>query len=222
MKRLGKTKISWTPSFAYVIGLIASDGNFSRDGRHVHFTSKDLELVLHFKQCLNLQNKIGKKSRGGSDDKKYFVVQFGDRNFHDFLLDVGLMPAKSKIIGMLRIPNQGFADFFRGCVDGDGNIDVSKHPESQHPQLKLRLYSASLDFLEWIKEEIDINFEIGTGWIQKLSGKTKLFCLSFGKADTIKIFDYIYYPGVKHYLSRKFFIAKPFMGTWRNWHTRGA
>ncbi|MCX6743614.1 MAG: hypothetical protein NT116_05255, partial [Candidatus Parcubacteria bacterium] len=99
------------------MGLITTDGNLSPDGRHLHFTSKDLELAALFKKILGLTNKIGKKSRGGDEEKKYYVVQFGDINFYRFLLSIGLMPNKSKILGSLKIPDRYFKDFLRGCID---------------------------------------------------------------------------------------------------------
>ncbi len=34
MKPLGRVKIEWSDKFAYAIGLVASDGNLSPDGRH--------------------------------------------------------------------------------------------------------------------------------------------------------------------------------------------
>ena len=77
-----------------------------------------------------------------------FVIQFGDRIFYDFLISLGITPAKSKTIASLKIPEKYFADFLRGCIDGDGDIDVHSHPESQHPQLRIRLVSASPKFLK--------------------------------------------------------------------------
>src|SRR3989344_2092153 len=115
MNRLGKVNLSWSGNFAYAIGLIATDGNLSPDGRHINLTSKDEEMVLNFKGCLSVNNKIGKKSRGGDlTNKKYFVIQIGDNNFYDFLLSLGLTPAKSKTIGPLKIPSVYFKDFLRG------------------------------------------------------------------------------------------------------------
>src|SRR4030042_4826393 len=121
-KPQSKILIKWTPDFAYIIGLITTDGNLSPDKRHIHFTSKDKELILKFKKILKLTNKIGKKSRGGSKIKKYFVIQFGDINFYKFLLDIGLMPAKTKILNDIKIPKQYFFDFLRGHFDGDGSF----------------------------------------------------------------------------------------------------
>lgn len=39
--RKGNVKIKWNNSFAYIIGVIATDGNLSPDLRHIHITSKD-------------------------------------------------------------------------------------------------------------------------------------------------------------------------------------
>ena len=78
MKPLGKVKIEWSPDFAYIIGLIATDGNLSSDGKKIFFTSKDYELVFIYKEALSLSNIIGHKSREKGCEKKYYVVQFGD------------------------------------------------------------------------------------------------------------------------------------------------
>lgn len=207
-KRLSKVEIKWSPNFSYAIGLITTDGNLSSDGRHLDFTSKDLELVEKFKKCLGIKNKICGKTRGGSNIKKYLHVQFGDKNFYEFLLKLGLTPAKSKTLGSLKIPSEYFLDFLRGCIDGDGSIGVFKHPESRHPQLRIRLTSASMQFLKWIKMEISKNIKIKTGWIE---WKNNVGVLVYAKEDSIKLLNYVYYPKVEFYLKRKYNIAKPFL-----------
>ncbi len=209
-KRLSKIKIEWTPSFAYCLGLIATDGNLSPDERHLNMTSKDLDLITLFCRNLSLTNKIGCKANGTSPLKKYYVVQFGDVNFFNFLLSLGFTPAKSKTIGPLSIPLDFFADFLRGCIDGDGNISVSTHPESKNPQLRLRLCSASMDFLVWVKEQILLGAKIETGWIYSNANNT-MHILSFGKSDSLRLFRYMYYTGVESYLPRKYELAKKFL-----------
>jgi len=180
----------------------------SKDGRHISFTSKDIELVVAFKQCLGLSNTIGRGARGGETEKRYLRIQFGSRTFYDFLLSIGLMPAKSKILGPLRVPSKHFADFLRGCLDGDGHINVSRHPESQHLQLRLRLTSASLAFLIWIRHEIAACWGIRRGWIWT---GPRAYALHYGKADSIRIFRMIYYEGVWPFLGRKWAMAERFM-----------
>lgn len=172
-------------------------------------TSKNKDMIITFKKCLGLKNKIGRKTREKSKIKKYFQVQFGDKTFYEFLLSLGLTPTKSKILGQINIPNNYFIDFFRGCIDGDGNISVASHPESRHPQLRLRLFSASPLFLEWIKNKISYLFKIEGGWIEI---NKNIGVLVYAKADSIILLKLMYYPKVDSYLERKYAIAKRFLG----------
>ncbi len=209
--RLSKVSIRWSPSLAYAIGLITTDGNLSPDGRHISFCTKDLELAQTYHQCLGLDNKIGTKSRGDSHIKNYFVVQFGDKNFYEFLESIGLTKAKSKTLGSLKIPSQFFAHFLRGCIDGDGNINVFVHPESEHPQLKLRLYAYNQKFLTWVHRETKNLIKVGGGWIYSEKDGS-MNALVFGKADSITILRYIYSYN-EHFpcLTRKYEVALQFL-----------
>ena len=212
MKRLSKVKIDWSPKFAYAIGLIATDGCLCNDSRHIDFTSKDKELVIKFKECLGINNKIGIKRRGNdgySREAKYFRIQLGDRNFYDFLLSIGLSQRKSKSLGSLNIPDEFFVDFLRGCIDGDGSIGFHSHPESKHPQFRIRLVSASEDFVHWLKLKIKDIFLIEGGWIYK-SRDTSV--LSYAKSDSIKLVDFLYKDKNCVYLSRKYDVVKKFYG----------
>jgi len=173
--RKNKVKLIWNTNFAYIIGIIATDGNLSSDLRHLIITSKDYEMVINCRKYLGINNKISRTARGGSKDKKYYMLQFGDKNFFEFLLELGLTPRKSKTISELKIPDKYFAGFLRGCIDGDGSILISKHPESRHPQYKVRLCSASKKFLNWILKVCKILFSIEGGSICKLKKPVSSF-----------------------------------------------
>lgn len=205
-----KTIIStiWTANFAYAVGLITTDGNLSKDGRHIDFTSKDLDQIEHFTKILNLTNKITTKTNGHSE-KKYYHVQFGNVKFYKFLLDIGLTPHKSKTISQLVIADKYFADFLRGCIDGDGNISIVKHPESKHPQLRLRLSSGSLLFLNWVKGRINNYWNIPRGFITK--GPRNVYILTYCKVDSIKLLEFMYYDEVEYFLHRKYAVATQFL-----------
>jgi hypothetical protein len=56
--------VKWTPEFAYAVGLLTTDGNLSKDGRHLILVSKDKQLLRTFKKCLNLDSKIGSRKSG--------------------------------------------------------------------------------------------------------------------------------------------------------------
>jgi hypothetical protein len=219
MRPLNKVKVVWSRPLGYALGIIATDGNISPDGYHINVTSKDIEVVEHVRNCLQLKNLIGKKGNGRGRTKKYFVLQFGDVNFIKFLHAIGITPTKSKTIAELKIPNKYFPDFLRGCIDGDGSLGIFKHPETEIPQLKLCLYSASNDFIKWIQKNIHIIFKVEGGWIYQAKG---VFILSFGKKDSIKILKGIYYKGVKYFLHRKYDLASPHIGRVVKWHTRTA
>ncbi len=206
----------WSPHLAYVVGLIASDGNLSPDGRHISITSKDLELVSTAKSILGLESKIGTKARGGELENKYYVLQFSNVRFYRFLLSVGLTPAKSKTISKVAIPSILFADFLRGCIDGDGSIGAHSHPESSRPQIRLRLCSASPTFLTWIHESIQNLYQIKGGFYYR-DKRGKADILSFGSRDSLTLFGILYYTDQVPSLSRKRATAQKYMLEWRNW-----
>jgi hypothetical protein len=208
MRPKNKVNFKWSPYSAYVIGLLATDGCLSKDGSHVDFTSKDLELVELLKKYLSLGNKIGKKVRGGEKEKKYFRIQFGDVIFYKFLMEIGLCSAKSKVLGSLKIEDKYFFDFLRGCVDGDGNIHTFLHPESKNPQLRLRIASASKDFLNWIKNK-NSSYNV-KGWITKT---TRAYTLVYAMKDSIYLLNRVYYKDFPPSLDRKFHIAQQYLRT---------
>lgn len=102
-KPKGKVTNKWSPRFSYAIGLLVADGCLSKDGRHIDFTSKDKDLVNLFKKCLRLDTKVSSKLSGSGNVA--YHTQFGDVLFYDFLLSIGLTPAKSKTIGSITIPD---------------------------------------------------------------------------------------------------------------------
>lgn len=170
-------------------------------------------MIENFKKYLNLKNKIGLKARGKETEKKYFHFQFGDKNFYEFLVSIGLMPKKSKTLSALTISRKYFDDFLRGCIDGDGSIGFYNHPESKHPQLRIRLCSASHNFLKWIKSEIQETLGINNGWIEnKIKRKGSIPVLSYGKSDSIKLISVLYKSPSCTHLSRKYEIVKKFYG----------
>ena len=202
MKPKGKVKIRWSSEFAYAIGLLVTDGNLSPDKRHINFTSKDYELVELFKRAFGLENKIGRKSREYSKEKKYFVVQFGDVQFYNFLLKIGLMPNKSKIIGELAIPRKYFSDFLRGHLDGDGTFhSYFDHRWKSSYMFYTIFMSASKKQIDWLREKIDVRIGV-FGHVTK-SKNSSVYQLKFAKAESLKLLSKLYYNSKVMCLSRK-------------------
>jgi len=64
------SEFKWSNNLAYAVGLLATDGCLSKDGRHIDLTSKDIEQLENFMLCVGKKRKIGLKTSGFSD--KYF------------------------------------------------------------------------------------------------------------------------------------------------------
>ena len=200
MKPLCKVKIKWSSNFAYAIGLLVTDGNLSSDGRHIVFTSKDLELIHKFQKSLKINFHIGRKSNGSQGYKKYYVVQIGDVLFYRFLLSIGLMPRKTKIIGAVKIPNKYFFDFLRGHLDGDGSFYSYWDPRWQSSYMFYTvLISASKNHIQWLRESIYKFLKI-KGHIVK---NDSVYQLRYAKAKSLKLLSKLYYNSDVICLSRK-------------------
>lgn len=197
----GKVNIKWSPNFAYAIGLLASDGCLSKDGRHVILTSKDIEQLTNFKFCLGLVNKIG-RTMSGYNGKAYTRIQFGDILFYKFLVGIGLTPAKSKTIGKLKIPKIYFFDFLRGVLDGDGYTYsyFDKRWKSSF-MFYLGFVSASHTFVIWIQDQLRVHLGVH-GHITK-DGKGSTYQLKYAKKEGLAVLRRMYSSEKVVCLSRK-------------------
>lgn len=201
---------NWSPELAYAVGLITSDGNLSKDGRHIDFTSKDFEQIEHFKKILKLDTKIILKNSGSSSKKIYYCVQFSNVIFYKFLLEIGLTPNKSKTIEKVDVPDEYFIDFLRGMFDGDGYTYSywDKRWKSSF-MLYVGFVSASLKYIKWLSHKIkslyDENGKIRVG------GKTA-YILYFPKYSSIRLLKKIYYDKGLICLKRKWFKISQSLG----------
>jgi hypothetical protein len=188
-KPKGKVRIEWSANFAYAIGLLVSDGNLSPDGRHITFVSKDVGQIENFVKALSINVMVG-SSQSGYTANKAFRVQFGDVQFYDFLLSIGLMPNKSKIIGKVEIPPEYFLSFLRGVFDGDGSTHSYYDPRFKSSFMFYTIFSsASNDFIFWLQKEIFTHLSISG----HITGKVDtIFQLKYAKADSMILLRALY------------------------------
>lgn len=189
---------TWTNELAWVVGLIATDGNLSSNGRTVSVTSKDVDLLESVRACLQLSNPITPTTGGWGHA---YRLQWTSRRFHWWLMSLGLTPAKSLTIGALSVPDEYFADFFRGCIDGDGSIvtyvdryNTSKHPKYVYDRLFVSLVSASPLFLQWIRRTVlRLRSVSGHLTVGKSPGKREMWRLRYAKRDSVGLLRWMYY-----------------------------
>lgn len=196
-----KVNRKWSSELAYALGLLASDGCLSKDGRHIDFTSNDIEQIHNFMKCLGLKNKIGEKN-SGSDGERGKRVQFGDIIFYNFLVGIGFTPAKSKTIGEIYIPKKYFFDFLRGSFDGDGSFYSYYDPRWKSSFMFYTIFiSASNKHIDWIREELFERLGV-KGHITADLEKSTLR-LNYAKVESWKILKNMYYSKHAVCLSRK-------------------
>lgn len=185
-----KVNRKWSPELAYAIGLLATDGCLSKDGRHFDLTSKDTEQLRNFLKCLGIKNKIGRKLSGFSK-KPYPRVQFGDIAFYRFLVDLGLTPAKSKTLGALKIHQNYFFDFLRGSFDGDGTFYSYYDPRWRSSYMFYTVFiSASRKHIDWIHYQLYKLLKV-SGHINISAGRS-IYQLKYAKKESLKILKKMY------------------------------
>ncbi len=192
----------WTPNLAYAIGLIATDGCLSRPefGYLIDLTSKDKEQLRNYCKCLGIPVTIGKKLSGTG--KKSFRVQFKNFLFYEFLLRLGITPAKSKTLGPLLIPDEYFFDFLRGAFDGDGcSYSYWDKRWKSSFMFYMGFASASKKYIDWIRQNVFKFLKI-YGHVTK-DGNGVTYQLKYAKNDSIKLCKKLYYSKKVVCLQRK-------------------
>ena len=228
---------AWSSELAYAIGLIATDGTLSRDGRHLAITSKDRDLLELIRACLRLTNSIRPSANGRG--QIYHRMQWSNRVFYDWLRSIGLTPAKTFTLGPVAIPEEYFPDFFRGCIDGDGSVVVytdqyhaHKNSRYVYKRLYVRLVSASCPFLDWIRTELRRMVGVhGSVEATFTKGRRPIGVLRYAKRESLRLLPWMYYAPSVPALARKrdkaqLFVMNPdrvccrSVPAWRSWQTR--
>jgi hypothetical protein len=215
--RPAREPLEWTTDLAWVVGLIATDGNLSRKPGRIAIMSNDTGMLELVRQRLGLRAAIT-PHRGGYGHRCHRIV-WSSRRFYDWLLDIGLTPAKSLTLGPLAVPDEYFRDFFRGCVDGDGSIltyvdryNTSKHPSYVYTRLYVSMVSASFLFIDWLRAAIQRLAKLsGDVGLRKSPGRHDIWRLRYAKRESLALLRWIYYAPDVACLARKQQVAAPFL-----------
>lgn len=199
--KLQKHHYVLSPEVAYAIGLIATDGNLSNDGRHIDLTSKDREQLRTFMRCLGLDVTITTKISGYTK-KQVPRIQFSDVKLYRFMTKIGLSPAKTKTLSSLKIPRKYYYDFLRGHLDGDGHFYSywdKRWPDSF--MFYLVFNSASRQHINWLrstnKKLLGINGHINS------DRRHSVYQLKYAKKESLRLLRKIYYNATVPCLERK-------------------
>lgn len=216
--KLPDKNFDWSSEMAYAIGLIATDGCLSKDGRHIIMRSSDYGLLRIFKKCLNVKNKIAKTTNNGFSNKPSYRIQIGNVQFYKWLFKIGLSPAKTYTIGEINVPNEYFKDFLRGHLDGDGSIttyidryNTYRGRTYTNQRIFIRFTSASNIHINWLYKKINTITGIKGAIIYKppvISNRVPMWDIKFSKKESLKLLQYLYYKNNLPCLERKRIIAE--------------
>jgi hypothetical protein len=220
---LGKEieEVMWNRSIAYLVGIITADGCLERNSSHIRIVSKDYDFILKLRDTIcyeitktKLKIVIRNVEYKGKN-RKYYAYSFSSKYFYSFCQSIGLMPGKTLVLGSLNIPYLYFSDFLRGIIDGDGNFNIIKPRWSYRyvQYVHIRIYSGSLEFLEWVNDMCCKTLNI-QGILFREKSKKNVWILFWSKEEFCNsIIEYIYsYCDI--YLERKWASlqeARPFL-----------
>jgi len=202
---------------AYVVGLIATDGNLERRKPVITIVSKDVTLLETVRRCLHLRTII--RRHGAEGGRPYHRLSWYDRSLYQWLLQIGLTPAKSLTLSQLHIPDDHFADFFRGCIDGDGSILVYTdryHATTSgryvYERLYLSIVSASYAFIDWLRATVyRLTHAEGSMTVQTRASAHSAWTLRYSKTESIRLLKWMYYAPDLPCLERKRATAERFL-----------
>jgi hypothetical protein len=196
----------WNPKMAYILGFTCADGGIHRKTLTWELSKKhesDKELLQRINGALESTYPIECRA-------KSIRLRISNPLILQSLLELGIMPNKSKILRMPVVPSEYLRDFARGFLDGDGWITT--RIKSDCREISIGFCSGSKEFLKEFANELQqavkidhINFRHRTKYTKKqvLSNWYQIECYA---ESAYKIIKFIY-DDLKNddiYLERKF------------------
>lgn len=111
-----------TEEKAYLLGLLLTDGNVSKDNNVIKIcvSKADVDILEKVKDVLGVKNSI---KQIGKDNT--VLLHFSSKQIKKDLGRYGIVPAKTgKCFKPEGIPIELERHFWRGCIDGDGSLGI--------------------------------------------------------------------------------------------------
>jgi hypothetical protein len=174
-----------SPDGAYLLGLLWSDGNLTKNLATVRLTMTDRDVIEFVTSLMRSGREVRLIPRRQPSHKDQFEWTSGGKKLIELLVGFGLHPNKSKTVRAPMIAKSLHSHFVRGFIDGDGSWYFAS---CGRPSLRLGLVSASPGMLEDI-----LNWFPPTKMrtVHKHGG-AEAWTLSFAERDAIAIGNWVY------------------------------
>lgn len=129
---------AWSPGLAYVLGLALTDGSVHKDLTRISFYSSDQQMLEIVKNFFESTRPVVPHSHPGISflEKSSGETFTGNKQIYAFYVDskqaverfcqFGVTPNKSYVGLYPTVPQDVWWHYFRGILDGDGNILFSQ------------------------------------------------------------------------------------------------
>lgn len=189
---------NWNPEMAYVLGLIATDGNVSWNPKKgyqsltITAAEKDKEHLEKIRQLL----KSAKPLLYAESTKSYRLIVNSKKICQD-LMAFGIVPAKSKILKFQPVPVRYLQHYIRGVVDGDGTVRYCSREKG--PYFEINICFGSRVFLGELARQVE---KMGINATVRES-RPNFFIVRYTCKRAMKFANWIY-ADADLYLKRKF------------------
>ena len=182
---------------AYVLGFFAADGNMIKNNRGAHFIafySTDFSIIKNVRNLLDSNHKISNKQKSKINKKwkDCYQLQIGSKEIFKDLIHLDLMPNKSLVLKMPRVPDKFLNHFVRGYFDGDGHVSPCRYQKNDRKNKSNTIItgftSGSRIFLEGLLSRLK-KIGITTGGSLYL---TDGYHLCFSIRDSFKLYNFMY------------------------------
>lgn len=190
----------WSPSMAYVLGLIYADGaveDCRKSSRtcYLQITSQDRELLEEVQKVIGSDHQLYLKpsrisSIRGKDYRcnPLYNLRIGNVKIFEDLLLLGLCPRKSLIIELPSIPQEYFSFFLRGYFDGDGCVNVYSRGLNSKA-IQVIFTSGSKLFLEKLNKEIGSCLNLS---LKNITFQAYSYRLTYKANQAVSVCDFMY------------------------------
>ncbi|HEY0772150.1 MAG TPA: LAGLIDADG family homing endonuclease, partial [Sphingobacteriaceae bacterium] len=181
------------PFYAYLFGLIQTDGHLYQNSRNrgrlsIELGKRDEELLIELQKRLPFNTSISQRTRKTNYSNEYVSViwKVFDKRFRDFLIETGIPCGRKSNVIAMPIGKYSRADYFRGLIDGDGSLGLT---------------AKYFPFLSFITTSSEIAKEY-LAFLKSITGKAKtstknkrddVFNIAVYKEDAQKVVQKLYY-----------------------------
>jgi intein/homing endonuclease len=193
-----------SPDKAYWLGYICADGGIKKSNNKVSLVSKDLEVIIGFKEAIGAGHTITKSTNYDHRTCKFYTgysIQIGNELFVANLINLGVTSNKTDVLNFPNIEEKYYSYFIAGLFDGDGCVSMKG---KYNHALTISLISTN-EVLSFIKNYILLKFNIKSKYYCRVTENKSNVWRMILYADAFKFLNFIYSDNTfKYYLKRKY------------------